>query len=103
MYMPTFIDDTMIYYSVVSPTHSTFRKESMTIIASCGHELSDDEGPYGLGFNLAVRSQSREGEPAVQYGVYCTKCRDWAQAEPDYVFETNEAAMDWLNGVPAPD
>lgn len=69
----------------------------MTIIASCGHQLGDDEGPDGMGWPLATRSFTRECTPAVSFGVYCTVCRDAALKEPDYVFRDDEAQMVWLN------
>ena len=72
----------------------------MSVTASCGHTLAEDEseGPDGLGWRLAVRDYSREGGPAVRYGSYCTACRDKALAEPDYVLADDAAELAWLRG-----
>lgn len=76
----------------------------MSVTASCGHTLAEDEseGPDGLGWRLAVRDYSREGAPAVRYGSYCTACRDKALAEPDYVLVDDAAEAAWLHGDAAP-
>lgn len=74
----------------------------MSVRASCGHILSDneDEGPDGMGWSLAVRAYSREATPAVNYGTYCTACRDKALAEPDHVLVDDAAEFAWLRGEP---
>lgn len=46
------------------------------IIASCGHELKENEGENGLGNCINIKSFSRENEPAVDYMCVCDKCYD---------------------------
>jgi hypothetical protein len=48
----------------------------MTIIGSCGHDVSAewDENPRQL--DLAIMEYARTGENAVSYGVYCKACRE---------------------------
>lgn len=72
----------------------------MSVRASCGHVLSEeeDEGPHGMGWTIAVRAYSREATPAVNYGTYCTACRDKALAEPDYLLVDEAAEFAWLRG-----
>lgn len=66
------------------------------VVASCGHALADQEGPGGLGWPLALKAVSREGEPAVRHGVYCGACRDVALAKPDQVLADEAAQAAWL-------
>jgi hypothetical protein len=70
----------------------------MSVRASCGHLLADDEseGPDGLGWRLAVRDYSREGTPAVRYGSYCTSCRESAMSDPGHILVNEAAEFAWL-------
>lgn len=53
----------------------------MSIIASCGHELKDDDGENGMGWPVYVASYCRDGSPAIAYMVVCSKCLKWYEAE----------------------
>lgn len=46
----------------------------MTIIASCGHVLTDDDGEDGMGTQIAIKSWSRENTEQVCYMNVCTPC-----------------------------
>jgi len=43
----------------------------MTIRASCGHVLTKEED---MGFTASWKTYDREAQPAVAYGVLCSKC-----------------------------
>ncbi len=43
----------------------------MTIRASCGHVLTKEED---MGFTASWKSYNRMCEPAVDFGVLCSKC-----------------------------
>lgn len=73
----------------------------MTVIASCGHTLREDEGDGGMGWSLAIKSHSREWDRAVMYGVYCTACRDRYMAE-GLVLLSEKAERRWLDDEPIP-
>lgn len=67
----------------------------MSIIASCGHTLTEHDGEDGMGFHLATKGWSREGRPAVEFGVYCARCRDQLLAEPGVVLHSEEEELAW--------
>ena len=66
----------------------------MTIIASCGHTLTDIEGQ---GVLCSRRDYSREGNRASSYGSYCFACYKELVIE-DEVLLTKEAEDEWLYG-----
>lgn len=68
----------------------------MSITATCGHELTDADGPEGMGWNLALAEYARDNTPAVSHVTYCTACRDAALAETGRVLATEEAQAKWL-------
>lgn len=67
----------------------------MPIVASCGHTLTEHDGEDGMGFHLATKGWSRESRPAVEYGVYCTRCKDQLLAEPGVVLHSEEEELAW--------
>lgn len=68
----------------------------MTIIASCGHALADDEGPDGLGYPLALKATSADWSNAVHYVVFCEKCYLHAK-EQGLILENEAEQMKYLN------
>jgi hypothetical protein len=52
----------------------------MSIIASCGHKLTNEDGPDGLGFDISVRETSADNRPAVAYRSVCKNCLERYQA-----------------------
>lgn len=65
----------------------------MSIIASCGHRLPDDE----LGVNLALRTWSREGTRGVRYGSFCASCVE-KLTEGGFVLSSTEEELAWCAG-----
>lgn len=65
----------------------------MTVIASCGHRLTEDEG---LGQLLAIASYNREGRHSIEYVAYCTMCANEAYNQGS-VLLTEEEMTAWLN------
>jgi len=48
----------------------------MSITGSCGHVLTDSDGPDGFGWPIEVAGYSRDCSTAVNYMHVCTECRD---------------------------
>jgi hypothetical protein len=46
----------------------------MSIIATCGHELTAEEG---LGTTIAVKSYCKDGSKAIGYPTLCAECLKW--------------------------
>ena len=44
------------------------------IIASCGHELTDEED---FGFSIHTEGLDRENNRCLNYSTVCKKCYDW--------------------------
>ena len=65
----------------------------MTVIASCGHQLTEDEG---LGQLLAIASYNRKGKHAIEYVAYCNMCANEAYKQGS-VLLTEEEMSAWLN------
>ena len=65
----------------------------MSIIASCGHKLTQVEG---LGVTCGTRGYTREGERTVRYGTYCFACYKEFVCN-DEVLLTEEAEEEWMN------
>ena len=65
----------------------------MTVIASCGHCLTEDES---LGQLLAIASYNREGRHSIEYVAYCTMCANEAYNQGS-VLLTEEEMTAWLN------
>lgn len=65
----------------------------MTIIASCGHTLTEVEG---LGVTCSKKDYTREGNRAVRYGAYCFACYK-ELVSSDEVLLTQEAEEEWMN------
>jgi hypothetical protein len=65
----------------------------MTIIASCGHCLTEDERHGQL---LAIASYSRDHRHAIEYVSYCNACANDAY-KSGKVLLTDEDMTEWLN------
>jgi hypothetical protein len=65
----------------------------MTLFASCGHEIVDDD-KY---FPLSLMEWGRCGERAVSYGNYCQKCRNM-YLDYGLVLDGDEDEARWFNG-----
>ena len=63
-----------------------------SVIASCGHELTEDEG---LGATVATRGWTRECTRAVDYQTLCAKCLEWYRENNALL--TPEQAEQWLS------
>ena len=48
----------------------------MSIIGTCGHEVTDT-GENGMGYPVAIKDYDREGHPATSYIVVCADCLGW--------------------------
>ena len=69
----------------------------MTIFASCGHQLTDDEG---TGIHLALKTSAIDFEldaivPVVSYGCYCSECAGAYERE-GWVCHTWEEEREYL-------
>lgn len=53
----------------------------MTIIASCGHTLTDKEGEDGLGWPIVVKDFTRNGELATAHLTVCKACFEMYKSE----------------------
>ena len=69
----------------------------MTIQASCGHVLSENDGPDGMGHQLSVRTWSSDGTRAVSYRSACSLCRQ-QMLEAGVVLLTENEVDAWLGG-----
>ena len=75
----------------------------MTIIGSCGHELTENDGEHGLGFDVMYQSESCDAlsgfHRSVTYASVCGKCleqyREWG-----ILFETEAESDAWLDDDP---
>ena len=65
----------------------------MSIIASCGHKLTEVEG---LGVTCSTRGYTREGERTVRFGTYCFACYKKLVCN-DEVLLREEAEEEWMN------
>ena len=65
----------------------------MTIIASCGHTLTEVEGQ---GVLCSTKGYTREGERTVRFGSYCFACYKELVCN-DEVLLTEEAEEEWMN------
>lgn len=76
----------------------------MTILASCGHVLTDADGEDGMGhmvFYKSVNCDAIDGfKPCYAYACYCTKCRDDLKNSDEWL-EDGEAADRWLDSPEA--
>ena len=71
----------------------------MTVRASCGHVLGDDEGARGmegLGFPVSLKSWDHEGR-TVTFATYCNWCRSEAEFE-GLLLGSEEDESAWLSG-----
>ena len=67
----------------------------MSIIGTCGHEVSGT-GPDGMGYPIISRDYDRMGLRAAAYSVVCKSCRDWHESE-GLLIKDNEAALSWMD------
>ena len=67
------------------------------IWASCGHKLTDDDGPDGMGFDTITLGDDCDFDGVYRcafYGCACRKCRDDMQARN--MLATREEADAWI-------
>ena len=67
----------------------------MTVVASCGHTLTEEEG---LGINCSLKSVDREFNRSIDYVSYCKQCYAEAVAK-DAVLENTEDEYLWLANI----
>lgn len=65
----------------------------MSVTATCGHELTDEEG---MGFMIAIKDYSRDGSRAISYPSLCTKCFKRC-AKSDELLANKTEEEEWLN------
>lgn len=73
----------------------------MSIQASCGHILSENDGPDGMGHSIAIKSESRECRPAVAYPTVCTPCLARYRAQ-DLILTSDADEFAWMSETTAP-
>lgn len=69
----------------------------MTIIASCGHILTDQEG---CGISVAYKDEYCDAEegfkPCTVHAIFCNKCeREWR--DKGLLFKDEAEASEWLS------
>jgi hypothetical protein len=64
----------------------------MTIIATCGHEIPDNDEKY----SIALAGYNRQGEQVVKYIVACLDCQELYRRWGD-LLETKAAEKEWLS------
>jgi hypothetical protein len=64
----------------------------MTIIATCGHTLTNEEG---LGTTIAVKGYEN-GEHIISYPTVCDKCLKWYEKR-HLILKTKKQQKQWLN------
>jgi len=70
----------------------------MSVHASCGHELKDDEGEDGFGFPTITLGDDCDFDGVHRcafYGCACKKCFD--QMKEDNMLATTQEADDWVS------
>ena len=67
----------------------------MSIIASCGHLLTKEEG---LGTTIAVKDYCRDGDKAIAYPTLCNKCLKWYRKKK-LELKTEEEQKCWINSI----
>lgn len=65
----------------------------MSIIATCGHELTEHEG---LGTTIAIKDYSRDGSRAISYPTLCDKCLKWYRKKK-LELKTKQEQRKWFN------
>ena len=72
----------------------------MTIIGSCGHRLSNNDGEHGLGISVMYQSENCDPisgfQRSITYASVCQSCRD-QYAEWGILVKTEEEAMNWVS------
>lgn len=69
----------------------------MSIIGTCGHTFSDNEGGDGFGTTIPVKDHTKDGSRAIGYPTVCDKCLEWYKKKK-LVLETKEEQEKWLKG-----
>lgn len=64
----------------------------MSVIATCGHDITDDKGIF-----VGIKDHDREGNRVVSFPVLCKECYRM-YVENDLVLPTEQDQEDWLNG-----
>jgi hypothetical protein len=64
----------------------------MSIIATCGHTLSKEEG---LGTTIAIKDYERDGSRSISYPTLCNKCLKWYRKKK-LELKTKEEQDCWL-------
>jgi hypothetical protein len=67
------------------------------VFASCGHELTPEEG---LGVSVRTRGYTREWDRAVDHQTLCKDCLEYYRKEDALLTEAEAEA--WLKGAPDP-
>ena len=68
----------------------------MSIIASCGHKLREEEGH---GKTFAYRDYDRMGEKIVVYGQFCSECSKTLERPNSPALKTKEEEEKWLRKI----
>lgn len=66
----------------------------MTVVASCGHTLSEEEG---LGITVFTKGYCKEGKKTIDYKSLCIKCFKY-YSENNLVLNTDNEKNTWVNG-----
>jgi hypothetical protein len=67
----------------------------MSIIATCGHILTEEEG---LGITIAVKDYCKDGSKAIGYPTLCNKCLKWYRKKK-LELKTEAEQERWLNAT----
>ncbi len=65
----------------------------MSVIATCGHTLTEKEG---LGVTIAIKDHCKDGSQAISYPTLCNKCLKWYKKK-NLELKTKQEQEDWLN------
>lgn len=78
--------------------------EKGKVIASCGHELKDDEGPNGFGWDALTMSDDYDDQGYYRctiYSIVCTKC--YNEMKKDGELLTDKEGDDWIRDGKIPE
>ena len=66
----------------------------MTITATCGHILKENEGKDGMGFDIMVKDYS-DGIGGMAYIVVCEECLRWYKKH-HMILKTEKSQQKWM-------
>jgi len=72
----------------------------MTIVATCGHEVSA-KWLANRRSRLIEKSHTREGDRALSYTVRCPKCRRWFERAGE-LFKNESSGLRWMRRAVRP-